>query len=80
MKQKSGEKKEISKNKKGGGIARGEIGTVLPRSHHELHLVISLPVPYHTSPADVPVRVRRVTEKRCFDERESGNQQWTHFF
>lgn len=54
--------------------------TVLPRSHHELHLVISLPVPYHASPADVPVRVRRVTEKRCFDEGESGNQQWTDLF
>lgn len=46
--------------------------TVLPCSHHELHLVISLPVPYHASPADVPVRVRRVTEKCCFDEGESG--------
>ena len=45
-----------------------------------LHSVISLPVPYHTSPADAPVRVRRVTEKCCFDEGESGNQQWTGFF
>lgn len=29
--------------------------------------------------ADVPVRVRRVTTRRCFDEGESGNQQWTEF-
>lgn len=56
------------------------MGTVLPRSHHELLLAMSLPVPYHASPADVPVRVRRVTEKRCFDEGESGNQQWTDLF
>lgn len=57
-----------------------EMGTVLPCSHHELHLVISLPVPYHASPADVPVRVRKVTEKCFFDEDESGNQQWTDLF